>query len=276
MPDDDVAVGPRARARPAGLRPDPAVRDRRVAGRGAGERPPRPRGDLHRAVGGAQRLLEPGCRRTSPARRPHAFFQWTRERAAVVAGIVDSTISPRRHLAVPRARAVARAGRHDRAAAGHARAGRVPPGRRCSARAAPARPTCAGTAASRRTRARRGSCSTGSSRARSSTPWVRRNSACSPARPAARPGPAWGTRRGCARPLRGPAWSTAGCPTSWGVCRSRWRRVQRSLSAAAPPLPVYYFPSGQRDHDLDRGVLRFDDEPVARRAHHGVHLRRAG
>ena len=115
---------PRVRARHARVRPVRAVVHRGVAGVGARERPPCARDHLDRAVGVPQRDLEPAAvahAARASARLLHvgAGARGDRRRDH---GLGDVA---RRHLELHGARPVDRAGRHDRAAADHARARRL-------------------------------------------------------------------------------------------------------------------------------------------------------
>ena len=70
--------------------------DHVVAHRGVGERTRGARSDLVGDVGGAQHdaphALAPG-RRLGAGRSPHDFFRWVKERASMLAGLADSTLS---------------------------------------------------------------------------------------------------------------------------------------------------------------------------------------
>ena len=179
----------------------------------------------------------------------HRFAGWVRERAAVVTGIADSTMSrDTGYQFLVLGRSLER-DRHDRPAAGHHRAGRrARRGRRCCTAAAPTRrscaPTRAGAPAGAPTPRPRSSCSwTGCSRARWSTPWPPRSAAWSSwTRTPAGPGYADDARRRL-------AWTRSQLEFRSPVelmdaLVSEMEQVQQTASKVSDAVSRRYFPKG--------------------------------
>ena len=99
------------------VRPTNPRLDRRLARRGPGERPRRPRGDLVGDVGVPQHHPRTRCRPGRAASRPGrrtTSSAGCSERAAIARRPRRRHAEPRRRLALPRARPQPRARRHDR------------------------------------------------------------------------------------------------------------------------------------------------------------------
>ena len=175
--------------------------------------------------------------------RPPMVFQWVRERAALINGTADATMTRDEGWQfLMLGRCIERADMTSRLVATAAGLRAARRGRARCARAAATRRSCAPTAASRPSgRPRSSCCSTGCSRGR----WSSRSTAPSSAsttssRPAS--GPASRTRRSGCSAAPAPSSSTARSPTSSPTCRTRWSacsaparwRPTRSPGATSP------------------------------------------
>ena len=280
----------RRRRRPAGLRPRPTPARSPAPGRRPRERPPRPRDRSRPSCG--RPSTRPGTAGTASAATapPSAHLSWVRERAALVNGIADSTMTHDeawQFLAL--GRCLERADMTARLSPPAACRTAERPWSTVLRAAVRSRRSCAPTAAcSATTGPPRSSCSTGSSRARCSSRCPRPSAG---SRPSTRAPTGSGVPDEARRRLgrirteleyRPP-------PTSWPTCPRRCSGVQGAVHGRSDAIARRYFQAGtvrpgprrgdrraalaHRPHDLDR-LRRPGDRVVQRAADDPAHRAR--